>query len=222
MIPATRGQDLGQPGLALSPGLLERCLRSDSEAWEELICLTSSGVRSLALRLARNREDAQDLCQQVFVRLVEPGNDGRMRLAQYEPSRLPFDRFLVVLTYRCFYDLVRRRRSRVDQGSEDGESLIASLPSKESADTLLLAREYQEVLDQLPPREKLAFSLFHCGWAYKEIAQAMCISVGGTSAIIHQARQHLAAKLVARGLVEPASIALRSQEIGRLGEGVDS
>jgi RNA polymerase sigma-70 factor (ECF subfamily) len=195
-----------EPGAAqVSSELLGRCLLRDHNSWNEFIRLTYPNTIRLAMRLTRNREEARDLCQRVYLRLVDRGRDGRMRLAQYDPSKLPLLQFIKVVTYRCHFDTRRGRESKGERLRDPIDDHQGTLMSAAASDERVLLREYAEICDGLPAREGLAFALYLDGWAYREIARSMDISTGAAGAMIHGARQRLQAALTARGLATVAS-----------------
>ena len=51
--------------------LIEKAARGDKKAFEEIYCLSSGYVFTLALRVTNNREDAEEAAQDVFVRIYK-------------------------------------------------------------------------------------------------------------------------------------------------------
>lgn len=180
-----------EPRTTIDVDTLAACLQGESAAWSELIRLTSPVVRSLALRLTRNRQESEDLGQQVYLKLLERGKDGRMRLEHYRPEVLPLSAFIKVVTYRCFVDLSRTRQWKASRASESLDPATSLLQSAEDPEMRLRCREYRKMIAELPPREQIAFCLYEAGWTYQEIAGNMKISAGGVAATIHSARERL-------------------------------
>ncbi|MEZ5160185.1 MAG: sigma-70 family RNA polymerase sigma factor [Marmoricola sp.] len=112
--------------------------------WEELVDLHSARVYRLAYRLTGNRHDAEDLTQEVFVRVFQactPINPARLRL-------------VARITTNLFLDQARRKqRIRFDNLSDEAASLLASKgpgPGDVHMEQLFDA-DIESALAQLPP-----------------------------------------------------------------------
>ena len=96
---------VGQPGL---PDVVP--------TWDEIVTLHSDRVYRLAYRLTGNRPDAEDLTQDVFIRVFRS-------LDTYEPGNFPG--WLHRITTNLFLDRVRRKsRLRMDGFGEDRKSVV--------------------------------------------------------------------------------------------------
>src|SRR5438270_9141030 len=84
-------------------------------SWDEVVREHSARVYRLAYRLTGNQHDAEDLTQEVFVRVFRS-------LADYQPGT--FEGWLHRITTNLFLDLVRRRaRIRFEGLPEDAERI---------------------------------------------------------------------------------------------------
>ncbi len=84
--------------------------------WEEVVANHSAKVYRLAYRLTGNKFDAEDLTQEVFVRVFRS-------LENFKPGTL--DGWLHRITTNLFLDQARRKnRIRFDALAEDAESRI--------------------------------------------------------------------------------------------------
>ncbi|WP_372729542.1 sigma-70 family RNA polymerase sigma factor, partial [Nocardioides sp.] len=94
--------------------------------WDEVVELHSDRVYRLAYRLTGNRQDAEDLTQEVFVRVFRS-------LASYTPGT--FEGWLHRITTNLFLDQARRKqRIRVDALSDErAERLTSASPSPDLA-----------------------------------------------------------------------------------------
>ncbi|HEX5511493.1 MAG TPA: RNA polymerase sigma factor SigE, partial [Actinomycetales bacterium] len=120
--------------------------------WEQIVSEHSARVYRLAYRLTGNQHDAEDLTQEVFVRVFRS-------LSSYTPGT--FEGWLHRITTNLFLDLVRRRqRIRFDPLPEDTERLPGRAPSPDQvyADTHL-DPQIQEALDALSPEFRVAVVL---------------------------------------------------------------
>ena len=84
--------------------IIRRCLAGDERAHRELLARYERPVFSVALRMLRQREDAEDVTQETFVRMFRA-------LERFDPSR-PFAAWLFTITSRLCIDLLRRRKIR--------------------------------------------------------------------------------------------------------------
>jgi RNA polymerase sigma factor (sigma-70 family) len=165
-------------------------------SWEDVVRDHSARVYRLAYRLTGNPHDAEDLTQEVFVRVFRS-------LSSYTPGT--FEGWLHRITTNLFLDLVRRRaRIRFDPLPDDAERI----PGKEGAGTKSPAQHYddthfdddvQAALDALPPDFRAAVVLCDLeGLSYEEIAATLGIKIGTVRSRIHRGRSQLRAALAHR------------------------
>ena len=83
-------------------GLVRRCLEGDERAYGLIVERYQARIFSLAWRMVRQREDAEDLTQETFVRMFRAA-------ARYDPTR-PFAAWLFTIASRLCIDHIRRRR----------------------------------------------------------------------------------------------------------------
>jgi RNA polymerase sigma-70 factor (ECF subfamily) len=160
--------------------------------WDDIVREHSARVYRLAYRLSGNRQDAEDLTQETFVRVFRS-------LANYTPGT--FEGWLHRITTNLFLDLVRRRqRIRFDALPEDNNRVAGSEPSPEQAysDTHL-DPDVQAALDALPTDFRVAVVLCDIeGLTYEEIAATLGIKLGTVRSRIHRGRLALREALAHR------------------------
>jgi RNA polymerase sigma-70 factor (ECF subfamily) len=161
-------------------------------SWDEVVRTHSARVYRLAYRLTGNRHDAEDLTQEVFVRVFRS-------LSSYTPGT--FEGWLHRITTNLFLDLVRRKaRIRFDALPDDAERL----PSKERGpaqiyDETHFDDDVQAALDALPPDFRAAVVLCDLeGLSYEEIAATLGIKIGTVRSRIHRGRTQLREALAHR------------------------
>ncbi len=159
-------------------------------SWEEIVRTHSARVYRLAYRLAGNQHDAEDLTQEVFVRVFRS-------LSTYQPGT--FEGWLHRITTNLFLDMVRRRqRIRFEGLADDAHE---RLPGREPSPQQLLDdrgfdSDVQYALDQLPPEFRAAVVLCDIeGLSYEEIAATLGIKLGTVRSRIHRGRAQLRAAL---------------------------
>jgi len=146
----------------------------------------SARVYRLAYRLTGNPHDAEDLTQEVFVRVFRS-------LAGYTPGT--FEGWLHRITTNLFLDSARRRqRIRFEGLGQDAEGRLAGrAPSPaEAFDERQLDGDIQAALRDLPPDYRAAVVLCDIqGLTYEEIADTLGVKLGTVRSRIHRGRAQL-------------------------------
>jgi RNA polymerase sigma-70 factor (ECF subfamily) len=179
------------------PELVRRCLAGDERAYRQLIERYERQVYSVALRMARVAEDAEDLTQETFVRMFKA-------LDRYDPTR-PFPAWLLTIAARLSIDQLRRRRVktvslfRSEPGSEE-EHVVEFADPQPGPEELTERREEQVRADRLiaslPEHYRIVVVLRHeQGLSYEEISEALRLPLGTVKARIHRARALLKERL---------------------------
>jgi RNA polymerase sigma-70 factor, ECF subfamily len=159
---------------------------SEVPSWEQVADQYGSFLYTVCYRLTGNRDDAQDLVQEVLLRV-------RRGLRTYEPGSL--EGWLSRIATNAFLDDVRRRSRRpADPFPEDEPERV--LPTSASPDEALAAErlpdEVQDALTGLAPDYRAAVVLSDVvGLSYQEIADQLGIPVGTVRSRIHRGRARL-------------------------------
>jgi RNA polymerase sigma-70 factor (ECF subfamily) len=171
--------------------------RGDERAARELVHRFERPVFSLIYRMVRDRELAEDLSQDVFVRTFN-------NLDRYDRS-YKFSSWLFKIAYNLTVDHLRRRELPTISvhGAPDAvtpdrqEATSVTLESDEEApdDRLVakeLAGELEEAISALREDYRTAILLRHVeGRSYEEIAEIMEIPLGTVKTYIFRARREL-------------------------------
>ncbi len=171
----------------------EQAAGEQSMDWESIVDQHSDRVFRLALRLTGNRHDAEDLTQEVFVRVFRS-------LHTYQPGT--FEGWLHRITTNLFLDQARRRqRIRFDALSDERAARIASAVA--GPDMAYDARTFDDdveaALAALPPDFRAAVVLCDIeGLTYEEIAAILGAKLGTVRSRIHRGRAMLRAALAHR------------------------
>ena len=162
-------------------------------SWEQVVERYGDRVYRLSYRLTGNRHDAQDLTQDVFVRVFRS-------LANYTPGN--FEGWLHRITTNLFLDSVRRRsRIRFDGLADDQAERLATLTPgpEEIIATRGLDADVASALASLRPEFRAAVILCDVeGLNYEEIAKALDIKIGTVRSRIHRGRAQLRTALAHR------------------------
>jgi RNA polymerase sigma-70 factor (ECF subfamily) len=161
--------------------------------WEEVVRNHSARVYRLAYRLTGNRHDAEDLTQEVFVRVFRS-------LSRYTPGT--FEGWLHRITTNLFLDMARRRqRIRMEGLADDAaQRLHGADPTPAQAfEDRHLDSDIQEALEALAPEYRAAVVLCDIeGLSYEEIAATLGVKLGTVRSRIHRGRAQLRAGLAHR------------------------
>ncbi len=159
-------------------------------SWDEVVRTHSARVYRLAYRLTGNPHDAEDLTQDVFVRVFRS-------LSSYSPGT--FEGWLHRITTNLFLDQVRRKkRIRFDALAENaGDRLASRDPSPSQVyDDQHFDADVQHALDQLSPEFRAAVVLCDIeGLPYEEIAATLGVKLGTVRSRIHRGRAQLRSHL---------------------------
>jgi RNA polymerase sigma-70 factor (ECF subfamily) len=166
-------------------------VKSDTAAWtppswDDVVREHSARVYRLAYRLTGNEHDAEDLTQEVFVRVFRS-------LSNYTPGT--FEGWLHRITTNLFLDLMRRRqRIRFEAlGDDAAERLRGREPSPAQAyEDRYFDDDVQRALDSLAPEYRAAVVLCDIeGLSYEEIAATLGVKMGTVRSRIHRGRAQL-------------------------------
>jgi len=158
--------------------------------WAEIVADNSPRVFRLAYRLTGNQHDAEDLTQDVFVRVFRS-------LDSFVPGN--FEAWLHRITTNLFLDGARRRqRIRFDALGEDADNRLADLGAGpvERFDLTHLDGEVRDALMALRPQFRAAVVLCDIeGLPYEEVADVLQVKLGTVRSRIHRGRSQLRERL---------------------------
>ena len=150
--------------------------------WEEVARRYGRFLFTVAYRLTGNQDDAQDLVQEVLLRV-------RRGLASYRPGSM--EGWLSRITTNVFLDDVRRRKRRpADALPDDPDRVLPPAPAPDEAlAAAILPDHVQAALLRLPDDYRAAVVLCDvAGLSYAEISEALDVPVGTVRSRIHRGR----------------------------------
>jgi len=175
--------------------LVARSQQKDTQAFSQLMAHTQTGVFNLAYRILGNREEAEDLTQEVFLRVWRVLPDFR--------GDSKFTTWLYRVTSNAC--LNRRRQLRSHLYQVDSEQTLNRMPSL-GPGPAELARESDRrhciwsAVDKLPPKYAVVITLFYQEQlSYQEIAEVLSLPLGTVKAHLNRARKALAKALAPPG-----------------------
>jgi RNA polymerase sigma-70 factor (ECF subfamily) len=179
--------------------LVRRCLAGDAGAWEEIVRLQQRRIYNLCYRFTNSPDDAQDLTQEVFIRVYRT-------LGSYDVEKGAFTTWLTTLTRNLLVDHFRRSRQErmtdsMDAGirdEEDAPTLGSQIADTgPSQDDRLASKETQQMvraaLARLSPDLREAVILRDLqDMDYKDISQVLRVPEGTVKSRINRGRTELA------------------------------
>ena len=172
--------------------LVKRCRAGDGAAWEEIVTSYSRRIFNLAYRFTSRVEAAEDLTQEVFVRIYNT-------LGQYDAKQGNLSNWLMRLARNLIIDDYRHRQRNPQNSMADpvdkhsfhlravGNSAQKNVERRE------LCNQVQEGIDKLPPDLKTCVILRDIEeLAYKEIVDVLKIPEGTVKSRINRGRIELA------------------------------
>jgi RNA polymerase sigma-70 factor (ECF subfamily) len=184
--------------------LVARVAESDTDALAQLYDRYSQAIYSLCLRIVRDRPAAEELTQEVFVRLWRSA-------ASFEPGKGRVSTWLLRIAHNLALNEIRRRQSRPAIAPDtdwEVESARLSDPSVEGDPALSTwlrerAETIRQALAQLPQAQRQAIELaFFGGLSQAEIAAALGDPLGTVKSRIRTGMQRLRELLIAAGIDE--------------------
>lgn len=153
--------------------------------WESVARDHGRFLYQVAYRLTGNDDDAQDLVQEVLLRV-------RRGLPTYQPGSM--EGWLSRITTNAFLDDVRRRRRRPAEmlPSEPDLVLPPSAPADEALAQRQLPEDIQKALTTLPEDFRAAVVLCDVvGLSYEDISETLDVPIGTVRSRIHRGRMAL-------------------------------
>jgi RNA polymerase sigma-70 factor (ECF subfamily) len=181
-------------GRRLDPdfSLVSRCLRGDETAWEELVRVHTRRVYGLCFRFTNSGSEAQDLTQEVFLRVFRT-------LQSFRAMEGSFGTWLARVTRNLLID--HYRRTRQDRATDSIEEQLPTIEAGVAAgvrpDDAVAGREASEILQatlqKLSPDLREAVILRDLQeMEYREIADVLQIPEGTVKSRINRGRVELA------------------------------
>lgn len=173
-------------------GLVERCLRGEQAAWEELLKTHTRRVYAICYRFTNSENDAQDLTQEVFLRIFKT-------LGSFRSGEGSFTVWLTRLTRNLLVDHYRRtKQERMTDAIDDRLSILEEKKAQHGrADGMLAGREAGELLgaalQKLSPELREAVILRDLEeLEYREIAKVLGVPEGTVKSRLNRGRAELA------------------------------
>lgn len=184
--------------------LIEKASQGDPDAFEVLVERYEKGIYNLAYRLIRDREDAMDVVQEVFLKAFQALSGFR------GDSR--FSTWLHRVCVNASLDLIRRKQRTQTYSLDEPVTLKESSVARQVEDdggsvedlveTKSLCESVLSALDSVDEAHRTVIVLSDVrGYSYQEIADILEISIGTVKSRLHRARHGI------RKMIPPEQIA---------------
>ncbi|MCK5075753.1 MAG: sigma-70 family RNA polymerase sigma factor [Calditrichia bacterium] len=178
--------------------LIERVLNGDERAYERLVTDYHNLVFGIVLRLVGNKTDAEDLVQEVFVKVYR-------YLDRYN-GEFAFATWIIKIASNHSIDFLRKSKLKTTSldvnadEKESGGSFKQYAANTPAPDKVLLKKEQKKIIedaiDELPEKYRVIIVLRHTEEKnYDEIAMLLNIPIGTVKARLFRAREMLNKKL---------------------------
>ena len=143
--------------------LIQDCLAGNSDVFAELVKRYKNLVYSVILRMVNDREEANDLAQDVFIKIYK-------NLDKYYPD-FKFSTWVIRISTNHVIDYRRKKK----QETVPLEEVEFTLSTEESPEGAYIRREQKEelqkIVSDLPDMYKIPIMLYHeQGLSYQEIS----------------------------------------------------
>lgn len=174
--------------------LVLRCQEGDCEAFDEIVARYKDGIYNYIGRMISNRDEVDDLAQEVFVRayagLKSFRQDSNLRTWLYRiANNLCIDRYRRA-------GIERKLIVPIEQEDEEGVRQI-DLPDRTYDPQMVCERtelqaQVQKALARLPDKLRMTILLYDMeGLSYEEIAETLGVPIGTVKSRLFNARMQL-------------------------------
>ncbi len=187
------------------PEAIRRAQDGDAAAFEYLYKGQSKRVYSLCLRMLKNTSDAEDLTQQIFLRVFR-------KIGTFRGDSCFSTWLHRVAVNTVLMHLRRKRPAQIHPGSSIQDATNLDDPQEfDASDTSMLGAierlNLMRAIRKLPPGYKQLFLLHDViGYRHSEIAELVGCSIGCSKSQVHKARKRLQHLLHGEQVREEAAI----------------
>ncbi len=168
--------------------LISRCQQGDQEALREIFERHHQKVYRVAYGVLRQREEALDIVQEVFIKLFRSIKNFR--------GKSRFSTYLYRMAVNTAIDHVRKAGKSHVSSLDQEEGIQPAEEPERRPDRIFLYKEMEgkvnEALNELPADQRTAIVLREVeGLSYQEIAETMKSSIGTVMSRLHYGRKRM-------------------------------
>lgn len=175
--------------------LVARVLDGNTHAYRFLVDKYKNLVWHMVLRMIDHREDAEDLCQDVFMRVFR--DIGKFR------GDAKLSTWIGSIAYHiCIDHLRRNRREMVTMVENFTPAMLARVDIPENMgnmDRAAVKKLVHQIIDAMPYHFRIVITLFHLeGFSYREIEEITGMPEGTIKSYLNRGRQIIHDKMLAQ------------------------
>ena len=168
--------------------MISRCQQGDQEALKEIFDRYHKKVYRIAFGVVRQREEALDVVQEVFIKLF--------RSIKNFQGRSHFYTYLYRMVMNTAIDHARKSGKKFVSSLDEEGSFEPSDGAEKGPERVFLQKELEErvkrAMDKLPAEQKAALIFRDMeGLSYQEMAEAMGCSIGTVMSRLHYGRKKM-------------------------------
>lgn len=178
--------------------ILKKINSNDTSTFRDIFDTYHQMVFNICFRMTGNREEGEDLTQEVFLKVYQSINSFRLE------SKLSTWLYRITLNH-CLNEQKKKKRQRwlsldfINDSNKDLEN-FSSGNAKNNPDVVLEQKEteliVQKCINSLPAKQRIAIILHRYeGLSYQDIADVMKCSVASVESRLFRAKQNLVLKL---------------------------
>jgi len=175
---------------------IEKILAGDKTAFQTLVEEHHRLVSHVVFRMISNREDREDTCQEVFLKIYQNLSNFR--------SESKLSTWIAKIAYNtCLNHLEKRKLLLLDDLSSEEQSQVSSLENVHRPDQLTDEKEISSLLqaeiDKMPVHFRAILTLYHLdGMSYNEMGEILSSPEGTVKSYLFRARRLLKERLLAK------------------------
>ena len=177
-------------------GLVRRCRDGDESAFTEIVERYRDLVYGLAYKMTRAGEEAEDLAQEVFLRLH--------RGLPYFRGDAKLSTWIFRITLNAAQDRSAKRRlpaESLDTGGPEGGPRVDAGAADAQFDAVALRDRLEKAMARLPDRARFVLAAHYLrGVRYEDLADSLDVPVGTVKTLIFRAKRQLRELMTAEGL----------------------
>lgn len=175
------------------PNIIERVLAGERNAFEELIREYQRLVNHIVYRMIPNRDDREDICQDIFIRVYQNLKDFRAdsKLSTWIAR---------IAGNRCLDYLGRKNLPVIEDDFDSAARAVSDdgISPEEATETGNLSEILEKEINSLPTAYRTVITLYHIDdMSYAEIGDILALPDGTVKSYLFRARKMLRQRLEA-------------------------
>jgi len=174
--------------------LLSGCLKNDTLAQQELYYRYSPKMLSVCYRYAKNREDAEDMLQEGFIKVFT-------QIDKYESRGSLEGWILRIVVHTCINHLKKNKKFADNVDLSHAETLMTR---EDNIPSLIQAKQVIECIRSLPTGYRTVLNLYAIeGYSHKEIGELLEIEESTSRSQYTRAKNLLEEILIKKNILQP-------------------